>query len=662
MRKLDFVRQAGRTLHRPCRWLLSIVVLLSTVQAGSPTGHPLDPLDEEEVRAVVRILRAEKRVDDASRFYSLVLHEPPKSEVLAFQPGTPFRREAIVVVFERQTNQTFEAIVDLRAGVVASWQERRGVQPHLMREDFQIASTIVNADPAWRAALLKRGITDSENVEVDGWAAGWYGIAKEAGIRVLRGIPFYRGQGINQYSRPIEGLIVHIDLTNRRILRISDRQVVPVARRNAELDPESNQPLRPPASRLEISQPDGAGFERKGHEVRWQNWRFRYTLHPREGLVLHTVTYEEKGRSRSVLYRGSLSEMVVPYGDPSEGWFIRNAFDEGEYGIGLQANELDRNDVPPNATLLPATLVDEYGKTMIRQRAVALFERDGGLLWKHVSNARGTQYSESRRGRQLVLAMITTIGNYEYGFHWVFHQDGALEMEALLTGIMSVKGVDPSQHQHHRDYGHLVAKEIEAVHHQHFFNFRLDLDVDGAQGNSVVEQNTRILPPSRSNPQRNAFTMTERILRREWEARRTLNLSSNRHWKVINTREVNALGQPTGYMLITGENSISYSGINSFVRQRAGFMNYHLWVTPYTRGEDYAAGFYVNQSRGGDGLPAWTRQNRTIEDRDLVLWYSLGVTHLPRPEDWPVMPVHKTGFKLIPNGFFASNPAMDLPR
>ena len=91
-------------------------------------------------------------------------------------------------------------------------------------------------------------------------------------------------------------------------------------------------------------------------------------------------------------------------------------------------------------------------------------------------------------------------------------------------------------------------------------------------------------------------------------------------------------------------------------------MNYHLWVTPYTRGEDYAAGYYVNQSRGGDGLPAWTRKNRSIEDRDLVLWYSLGVTHIPRPEDWPVMPVHKTGFKLIPNGFFSTNPAMDVPR
>lgn len=662
MQKLQNLSTVSRRVRLVWLCLQLALPLLATSLASSPARHPLDPLNEGEISAVVAILRDGKRVDDRSRFYSLQLHEPPKSEVLAFRPGDQFRREAFVVIYERSTNQTFEAIVDLRAQTVASWREIRNVQPFLMREDSRIATTVVSNDPRWREALLKRGISDYENVEVDTWAPGWHGFENEAKIRLIRGIPFYRGKGINQYSRPIEGLIAHIDLTNRRVLRISDTGVVPVPRVNAELDPESNQPLRPAATRLDITQPAGVGFERNGQEISWQNWRFRYTLHPREGLVLHTVTYEEKGRPRSVLYRGSLSEMVVPYGDPSSGWFIRNAFDEGEYGIGILANELEPNDVPGNATLLPVTHVDEYGKAAVRSRAVALYERDGGLLWKHVSSAHGKQYAESRRARQLVLGMIATVGNYEYGFNWVFHQDGALEMEALLTGIMSVKGVDPSQKHHHPAHGHLVAKDIEAVHHQHFFNFRLDLDIDGAEANSVIEQSTRTLPPGRMNPQRNAFTMSERVLRTEHEARRMLNLASNRHWKIVNSRVHNPIGQPTGYLLVTGENSIPYSGPNSFVRQRAGFMNYHLWVTPYTRGEDYAAGYYVNQSRGGDGLPAWTRKNRSIEDRDLVLWYSLGVTHIPRPEDWPVMPAHKTGFKLIPNGFFSTNPAMDVPR
>ncbi|MFN7928821.1 MAG: hypothetical protein U0Y68_12890 [Blastocatellia bacterium] len=252
-----------------------------------------------------------------------------------------------------------------------------------------------------------------------------------------------------------------------------------------------------------------------------------------------------------------------------------------------------------------------------------------------------------------------TIGNYEYCFNWVFHQDGALEVEIMLTGIMLVKGVTAqteTDHQHGDKHGHLVAPNIEAPHHQHFFNFRLDLDIDGAGANSIVEQNTMASLPGKANPQNNAFTMKETVFKRELEAQRQLNFATVRRWKIINAEAKNALGQAPGYLLVTGENSPSFSGLNSWVRRRAGFLDHHLWVTPYAPEEMYSAGDYINQNRGGEGLPAWTKANRSIEKQDLVLWYTMGVTHIPRPEDWPVMPVHKTGFKLIPNGFFTRNP------
>lgn len=630
--------------------------------AQSDLTHPLDPLSKDEIAVVVATLKAENKTTESSRFFTLVLHEPPKAEVLNFKPGTAFRREAFVVVFERAANRTHEAIVDLNVRKVISWQEIKHVQPSMVPEDFILATLITNNDPNWQAALAKRGITDYKNVQVDAWSAGWFGFQDEANIRVARGIPFYRGTGKNSYARPIEGLIAYIDLTNKKILKIMDTAVVPVPKASAELDPEANAPLRTAPKPLHITQPDGVSFELRGNEVCWQNWRFRYALHPREGLVLYTVGYEDQGKLRSILYRASLSEMVVPYGDPSAGWFIRNAFDEGEYGIGMLAAELDTNDVPPNAMVLPATLAAESGTTQTKARAVALYERDGGVLWKHADYY--TNKNESRRARQLVLSMIATVGNYEYGFNWVFHQDGTLEMEALLTGIMSVKGVAAQTedgHTHSQNFGHLVAPGIEAVHHQHFFNFRLDFDIDGSS-NNVVEQNTMALPGGKNNPQNNAFVMQETVFKREAEAQRQLNLASARRWKVINPNVKNSLGQPTGFLLVTGENGVSYSGLNSFVRKRAGFMNNHLWVTPHAPDEVNAAGFYINQSRGGDGLPKWTKGNRALENQDIVLWYSMGVTHIPRPEDWPVMPVHKAGFKLMPNGFFARNPAMDVPK
>src|SRR5262249_19401830 len=198
---------------------------------------------------------------------------------------------------------------------------------------------------------------------------------------------------------------------------------------------------------LQITQPEGTNFVLQDNEVRWQNWRFRFGVNGREGLVLYTVGYEQGGKLRSILYRGSLSEMVVPYGDPSEAWYFRNAFDEGEDSMGRYANSLEPGtDAPSNATFVDATLADEAGTPFVIPHAVALYERDGGLLWKHFD--RDNNSNQSRRSRELVLSWIATVGNYDYGFNWVFHQDGTLEMRVLLTGIMETKGVGLASESH----------------------------------------------------------------------------------------------------------------------------------------------------------------------------------------------------------------------
>jgi primary-amine oxidase len=627
-------------------------------------AHPLDPLGKDEIAVASQILKESGKAPAGARFPTIVLNEPPKAEVLSYKPGDAFRREAFVVAYDRANNKTFEGVVDLRAKSVKSWREVAGAQPGFMIEDILLTQTIVRADKQWQAAMLRRGVSEFSQVQIEPWPAGYYGSPDEENVRLIRGLSYYRGDSKMPYARPIEGVVAVVDLNRKRVLKLIDSGVTPVPQATADIDEKSVGQLREAPKPLQVVQPQGASFELRGHEIRWQKWRFRYALHPREGLVLYTVGYEDQGKLRQVMYRASLSEMVVPYGDPSVGWFFRNAFDEGEANVGRLALTLeDKTDVPGNATLLDAVFAGEDGKGFEARRAVALYERDGGVLWKHVDYLTG--HNESRRARQLVLSYFANVGNYEYGFNWVFHQDGAIEMEALLTGVMSTKGVPALKIEHgghhQEDHGHVVADGVAAPHHQHFFNFRLDLDVDGVN-NTVVEQNTAAMPPGPKNPYHNAFVMKEAPLRREAEAQRRLNLASDRRWRVINPSVTNALGQPTGYLLAPGENSLPYAGPNSSVRRRAGFMNSHLWVTPHDPNEIYAAGFYINQSKGGDGLPKWTKANRALEDRDVVLWYTMGVTHLPRPEDYPVMPVHKAGFKLLPVAFFSRNPALDVPK
>ncbi|MGH8645973.1 MAG: primary-amine oxidase, partial [Gammaproteobacteria bacterium] len=395
------------------------------------------------------------------------------------------------------------------------------------------------------------------------------------------------------------------------------------------------------------------GFEVRGYQVGWKKWRFRFGMHPRVGLVLYTVEHEDGGRYRSILYRASLSEMVVPYGDP--GWRIWNPLDAGEFGLGVygRSSMTKGGEAPNNAVFFSSVVPNERGEPLEVPRAIALYERDGGVLWRH-----GNQV---QRAEDLVLSFYTQIDNYDYGFNWVFHQDGVLEMEALLTGAVLWKAVsrssDSSVADNENTHGRLVGRHIEAPIHQHFFSFRLDFDVDGPM-NSVLELNTVVKKGDAASSGVPSVAVRQTLFEREQQAQRRINLATQRSWKTINPTARNRLGQPTAYVLAAGENALPIAPPNSYLRRKAGFVNRHVWVTPYDESEIYAAGEYVNLGPLGEGLPTWTQANRKIANRDLVLWYTLGVTHMPRPEEWPVMPVSRTGFKLMPSGFFSRNPGL----
>ena len=616
--------------------------LLLLVCTALQAANPFAPLSVEEVRAATAIFKSSGKLPPAARFSQLTLQEPPKDLVLRGQPGP---RRAFAIVYDPSANRTYEGVADLSAGRLQSWKEIPHVQPGITDSDSDLADTIVRADPRWERALRERGIRNPDRISVMSWSAGYFALPGTEDDRIVRAVPYDSGFGSNIYAHPVEGIVAHVDLTKRRVLDVLDiDRNVPVPANNDQFNAAALRPWRALPGPIRITQPEGFGFQVADNEVRWQKWHFRYGLHPREGLVLYTVGYEDGGRERSVLYRGSLSEMVVPYGDPSAGWFFRNSFDVGELGLGQTASPLKVGvDCPENCEVFDAVVANEAGAPGIIPGAVAIYERDAGVEWKHADSV--------RRSRELVVSYFSQPGNYEYGFDWIFHQDGTLEMRVALTGIMAVKAVAEGAHDPH---GHIIEKNIDAVHHQHFFSFRLDMDVDGA-ANRVVEMNSAPEPPGKDNPYHNAFVMQETPLANEKQAQRMLSLETSRKWIVQNP------ATHTGYALLPGENAVPFAAPDSWVRKRAGFLNAHLWVTPFAQDEIYAAGDYPNQSHGGDGLPKWTSANRPLDGKDVVLWYTMGITHNPRPEDWPVMPVHAAGFKLVPWGFFPRNPALDLP-
>ncbi|MGI8551816.1 MAG: primary-amine oxidase [Dehalococcoidia bacterium] len=636
--------------------------------------HPLDLLTAEEISAAVAILRRERALTAGVRFMRITLQEPDKATAWNGADGSstsmkaagPIERVAHIILRDRDRRLTCEAVVSIRERTLQSWRELPGVQPHISADEFLASDRAIRDDPRWQAAMRQRGVDHFELAMVDPWSAGYYGPEDDPERRLIRALTWIRSSPEdNGYSRPIEGLVTLFDLDRLEVVRIEDHGVVPLPPRSGNYTAEgirdpNNVPhfesartdLRP----VEIRQPEGTSFEVNGHGVRWQKWNFRVGFTPREGLVLHTVAYEDRGKLRPILHRASLSEMLVPYGDPSPTHWRKNAFDEGEYGLGMLANALELGcDCLGEISYFDAAVSDADGCPVTLPNVICMHEEDFGMLWKHTDFRTGKV--EVRRSRRLVVSSISTVGNYEYGFYWYFYQDGTIEYQIKMTGIMSTGAIAPGAEP---AYGQRVAPGLYGPNHQHYFNVRLDMMVDGPV-NSIYEQESESVPLGPENPHGNAWRVRSTLLGRESEAARLIDPLKARSWKIVNPSAENAVGEPVAYRLLPGENVLPFSHPDSHLIRRAGFITRHLWVTRYDPAERYAAGDYPNQHPGGAGLPAYVAQDRPLENADLVLWYTMGSHHVVRPEDWPVMPVSTIGFQLKPSGFFDGNPALDLP-
>jgi len=607
--------------------------------------------------AAVALVKALGACGDDPRFAYVGLAEPPKDEARSFAPGRPTERRVRVVAVPGPEARVFEVEVSLTAGEVRSVTEVPEVRPGLLFEESLGAILALKADPAWQAAMRRRGIEDLDSVQIDPWPAGNFGLDHERERRICRCLSYVRSDPAdNGYARPVEGVIAFVDMGRGEVLEVLDTGVVPLPPEPGSYYPEDVGALRADLKALDIVQPDGPSFTVEGDLVRWQRWSMRVSLDPIEGIVLRQVGYDDAGRTRPILYRASVSEMVVPYGDPGpmHGW--KNAFDVGEWGLGRLANSLELGcDCLGVISYLDAVFATERGAPYRVKNAICIHEEDYGILWKHHDGRSGR--GEVRRSRRLVVSSIATVGNYDYGFYWYFYLDGTIQFEVKLTGILSTMAISPGERPR---FSTVVAPQLAAPLHQHLFNVRLDVEIDG-DTNTVYEADVVPSPLGPENPWGNAFESVQTPLRSEAEASRVADPARSRTWRIVNPSSTNRLGEPVGYKLVPGPTPTLLADATSSVGRRAAFGTRNLWVTRFEPDERRAAGDYPNQHAGGDGLPRWTARDRPLVETDVVVWYTFGVTHVPRPEDWPVMPVEYSGFTLVPVGFFDRNPALDVP-
>jgi primary-amine oxidase len=616
-------------------------------------AHPLDPATAGEYLAGREILAAAGLLADPVRFAYYGLEEPPKAEVLG---GGPADRRLRAFLLNLATGESLDVVMSLTTGSVVSARTidtaAEGQLP-IIDSEYLLVGELMAADPDWVAALARRGLTDMSQIRIAPITAGAFRApAEDDERRMVRVLGFVQAAGHDlAWAHPIDGVTAHVDLTAKKVLRVTDEFVLPVPAESGDYDdPAVRGPERTGLRPIEITQPEGPSFTLDGSLLRWQGWSLRVGFDLREGLTLHQVELD----GRPVVYRASVPEMVVPYGDPRFR-FWQAYFDTGEYLVGKWVNSLELGcDCLGEIRYLDAVVTGETGEPRTVPNAVCIHEEDTGILWKHTDVFNGSV--QSRRQRRLVVSYFTTVGNYDYGFYWYFSLDGTIECEVKMTGVVFTAGHPGGDYA----YSTEVAPGLGAPVHQHLFSARLDMSVDGL-ANAVEEVDVTGLPIGPDNPYGNAIAQQVTRLSSEAAAARPGDATRGRVWRVLSTERVNRFGKPTAFTLCPEPAPALLAHPDSPLAARAGFATRALWVTRYDPAQRYPAGDFVNQSPGGGGLPAYTAADRDIDGQDIVLWHTFGPTHVVRPEDWPVMPVSRTGFMLRPTGFFDRNPTLGVP-
>ena len=423
------------------------VAALFMLGAGAASAHPLDGLSGPEYQKINEILRSSELAGDATLYPLIELIEPPKADVLAWKEGDTLDRRAMVHMSNADGSGFLETVVNLTTGEVEASNPVTG-QPMVLFAEFANAMGAALEHPDMIAGLAKRGLTPDQ-VFCLPLTAGNFFTAEDDGTRLMKVPCYVNPDGTNFYAKPIEGIYAVVDLQSGTALRVIDEGTIAVPQDGWGYTGEeiaARTPQRPAMNPATLSQEGGPNYTFADGALQWDMWRMRLRVDKRPGPVLSNIDVRDGDEWRSLIYQAHLSEVFVPYMDPSEGLYWRTYMDSGEYGFGLFLTPLVAGiDCPSYATFLPAMIADDAGNPLEIPDALCIFERNiGDPAWRHFEIfAQGPdQYvpAEGRPETELVVRTASEVGNYDYLIDYRFKQNGQMEIKIGATGLDGVKG------------------------------------------------------------------------------------------------------------------------------------------------------------------------------------------------------------------------------
>ena len=553
--------------------------------------HPFDPLGTLEIETAVSLVRGEH----GSLFYNAVtLHEPRKAEMLSWLADpdhTPRPKRVADVVAIGPGSKVYDGLVDLDERKIIQWEETPGVQPLITMEDLNAVEHICRKDPKVieQCGIIGIPPQDMDKVYCDPWTIG-YDERFGNTVRLQQALMYYRPHIDDcQYTYPLDFCPI-FDADKQEIIHID----VPKQRRPLNKAPPNN--YHPAAIKesggyrtdlkpINITQPEGVSFTVTGRIIEWQNWSVHVGFNYREGIVLNNITYFDKveNKVRPTFYRLSLAEMVVPYGNPEHPHQRKHAFDLGEYGGGYMTNSLALGcDCKGSIHYMDANFVNRAGAATTIKNAICIHEEDAGVLFKH-SDFRDDSVIVTR-ARKLIISHVFTAANYEYCVYWIFHQDGTVQLEIKLTGILNTYAMNPGEDT--KGWGTEVYPGVNAHNHQHLFCLRVDPNIDGPN-NTVFQVDAAQGPGevgSAENKHGNAFYAKKTRYTNPIEAVSDYDGQSARTWDMCNEDKLNPYShKPVSYKLVSREVPKLLPKEGGLVWKRAGFARHAVHVTKCKR-------------------------------------------------------------------------------
>ncbi|KAF7591048.1 hypothetical protein BBP40_002008 [Aspergillus hancockii] len=272
--------------------------------------------------------------------------------------------------------------------------------------------------------------------------------------------------------------------------------------------------------------------------------------------------------------------MTVPYGDPCSPYHRKQAFDLSDSGFGITSNTLTLGcDCLGHIAYSDGIRTSGSGEPVVMKNDICMHEVDDSISWKH-TDIRNRQAFMVRN--QLVIQCTATVMNYEYIVTFVLDQAANSHIDVKATGIVSTIPIRQK-----------TLSQLEPF------------------GCALAVHTTPITQPGGYD----------------------LDLTKSRTYRIIHPSRINSVsGKPVGYKLHALPSQKLIMGPETFSHKCDLFPTKPIWVTSYQAGELWPAGEFTSQSRVDTGLDVWTQRNENIENEDVVLWHTFGVTHITPPD------------------------------